>query len=81
MYDISQPCGFDIPLLASAAGRAGSKGKGGKKTAKMEEREEPLQPVGVAGGCGHPLLQLVTEEDGQMWMSGNSSLAHLTLSC
>ena len=45
--------------------------------------EEPPtgSQVGVVGGRDQPLLDLVTEEDGQLWMSGNSSLAHLTLSC
>jgi hypothetical protein len=69
----------------SAAGKAGKGGKGGgKKGGKTEVGiEEPPtgSQVGVAGGRDQPLLDLVTEEDGQLWMSGNSSLAHLTLSC
>ena len=71
----------------SAAGKAGKGGKtgGGKKGGKTEVavvEDTPTQSqVGVAGESGQPLLDLVTEEDGQLVMSGNTAIAHLTLSC
>ena len=72
-------------LAVSAAGKAGKGVKGGgKKGVKTEVGvEEPPtgSQVGMAGRSDQPLLDLVTEGDGQLWMSGNSSLAHLTLSC
>lgn len=73
-------------LLSGSSGGKGGRGAktGGKKGGKSEAAgdDPPTQPqVGVAGGSGQPLLDLVTEEDGQLWMSGNSCLAHLTLSC
>ena len=73
-------------LLSGSSGGKGGRGAktGGKKGGKLEAGgdDPPTQPqVGVAGGSGQPLLDLVTEEDGQLWMSGNSCLAHLTLSC
>ena len=33
------------------------------------------------GGPKDPLVELVSEEGGQLWMQGNMTLAHLTLSC
>ena len=53
---------------------------GGKKgsAVKGEEREDPPQSVGVARD---PLVDLVREEGGRLLMAGNTTLAHLTLSC
>ena len=65
-------------LSVSGGGRGGSKGKGKKK---VEEKEEPAGPVGGVRGCGQPLLELVVEEEGQLWMRANLTLARLTLSC
>ena len=45
----------------------------------MEEEELP-KGLDTSDG-GEPLLELVEEEGGRLWLQGNTTLAHLTLSC
>ena len=56
---------------------AGKKGSG----VKGDEAEDPPQGAAGGGGAGEPLVELVSEEDGKLWMQGNASLTHLTLAC
>ena len=69
---------------ASATGKGAKGSKAGVKKGsgvRAEEKEEPAQVAGGMGKSREPLVELVTEEGGRLWMRGNSTLAHLTLSC
>ena len=59
------------PKGSKCKSRRGKAGEGG------DDHHGP----GAGDGVKNPLLEMVTEEDGQLWLPGNMSLVHLTLSC
>ena len=67
--------------MAGKAGKGGKQGGGrkGGSGGKGDEREDSGQVA--AAGPREPLIEMVSEEAGQLWIHGNTTLAHLTLSC
>ena len=71
-------------FLGSVIGKAAKSSKvtGGKKGAVLKgEEKEGSQLLGQGVIICDPLVELVKEENDRLWMAGNTTLAHLTLSC
>lgn len=71
----------------SASGKGGKtkSGGGGRKTGGKGDTISDDSPSHTGHvterESGHPLIHLVKEEENRLWMAGNATLAHLTLSC